>query len=554
MPFLAHSYSQTSIGKKSVSFSGVDRYIKSHSFATKPQFVDYFGNVRRNDTSFVDSKKFSLIEPSKTSFIELNKIDDVETKKQSLIESSKNSTVEKANNNNQAEQIKENVEEAKNIEPIEVSASVNSPVVPQQKPTPVKIEKEITFEHANAAKPAHQEARTLTAQRQFSTQKNNSTQKQNNEVVNLIASDLLRLMKEEIQSKNKSKKVETKTTTTATTSTSTSTTKVNLVKPNRPIDSRISNKSLNSDNSNNLKSVINILKEEISYLKSKSSEQQKNKTNSSEQFEKLKTQAGTLKYLKPSAPPKIATATRILHQASNSPIQANVLVQNTPSPIDANKHEKALPPPHPPQKMFMTEYFQTPTLSTTQSITLRNNISKSESKSSVALLSHTLETETTESLLDHERDEQSVTNESPDNVLISNSNTVQIAQPNQQPKAINLGDLDKEGLKKYRRHLVDLGLIQSRTLSQRTFSMRSNVSVSPSSIIEDLFKTIDTNKTGKISYDTFQKTLLKLNSKLARGYGENELYLFFIELDNNFDGYIDVNDFAKAFKHIDIEH
>ena len=46
-------------------------------------------------------------------------------------------------------------------------------------------------------------------------------------------------------------------------------------------------------------------------------------------------------------------------------------------------------------------------------------------------------------------------------------------------------------------------------------------------IITQIFHTIDRNESGRIDVEEAEKTLLRLNSRLGRGYGEDDVKAFF---------------------------
>jgi Ca2+-binding EF-hand superfamily protein len=70
------------------------------------------------------------------------------------------------------------------------------------------------------------------------------------------------------------------------------------------------------------------------------------------------------------------------------------------------------------------------------------------------------------------------------------------------------------------------------------------------SIIEQIFSTIDIDSNGNISVEEAEKILLRLNSRLNRNYGENEVAQFFHSLDSNRDGKINLNEFKAAFQRL----
>lgn len=70
------------------------------------------------------------------------------------------------------------------------------------------------------------------------------------------------------------------------------------------------------------------------------------------------------------------------------------------------------------------------------------------------------------------------------------------------------------------------------------------------SIIEQIYSTIDIDSNGNISVEEAEKILLRLNSRLNRNYGENEVAQFFHSLDSNRDGQINLNEFKAAFQRL----
>ena len=66
--------------------------------------------------------------------------------------------------------------------------------------------------------------------------------------------------------------------------------------------------------------------------------------------------------------------------------------------------------------------------------------------------------------------------------------------------------------------------------------------------IEQIFSQIDIDSDGNISVEEAEKIFLRLNSRLNRSYGENEVAQFFYSLDSNRDGNINLNEFKLAFQ------
>jgi hypothetical protein len=68
-----------------------------------------------------------------------------------------------------------------------------------------------------------------------------------------------------------------------------------------------------------------------------------------------------------------------------------------------------------------------------------------------------------------------------------------------------------------------------------------------STAVSSIFNQVDRDSNGKISVEEAEKLLLRLNSRLGRNYGENDVRAFFQVLDINQDGLIDFQEFKKAF-------
>ena len=72
-------------------------------------------------------------------------------------------------------------------------------------------------------------------------------------------------------------------------------------------------------------------------------------------------------------------------------------------------------------------------------------------------------------------------------------------------------------------------------------------SSSISSLIEKIFRSIDKDNKGKICVEDAEKILLRLNSRLGRRYGEDDVKVLFATLDINNDGHLDLEEFKRAF-------
>lgn len=65
--------------------------------------------------------------------------------------------------------------------------------------------------------------------------------------------------------------------------------------------------------------------------------------------------------------------------------------------------------------------------------------------------------------------------------------------------------------------------------------------------IDEIFNYIDQCQSGSITLEDAEKILLRINSRLGRRYGEDDVRAFFIALDSDGDGLLDLNDFKRAF-------
>lgn len=125
-------------------------------------------------------------------------------------------------------------------------------------------------------------------------------------------------------------------------------------------------------------------------------------------------------------------------------------------------------------------------------------------------------------------------------------------------QALNLIDLEKEGLSEYRNFLEnnlrklsnsnfystsDVGDYSVAHGITNTYSQADNIET----LIEYIFRSIDRNNNGRISVEDAEKILLRLNSRLDRKYGEDDVRAFFTALDINNDGTLDLKEFKRAF-------
>ena len=130
--------------------------------------------------------------------------------------------------------------------------------------------------------------------------------------------------------------------------------------------------------------------------------------------------------------------------------------------------------------------------------------------------------------------------------------------------ALKLINLEQEGLGAYKGYLARLGVLENSAVQviQASASFGNSAPTTSAStlasgdddalnsLITQIFHTIDRNNHGRINVEDAEKTLLRLNSRLGRNYGENDVRAFFGALDANNDGTLDLNEFKRAFLNI----
>lgn len=131
--------------------------------------------------------------------------------------------------------------------------------------------------------------------------------------------------------------------------------------------------------------------------------------------------------------------------------------------------------------------------------------------------------------------------------------------------ALKLVNLEQEGLGEYKSYLTKMGVIDAQP-TRSTVSFKDLISQAPDlgsitmsaeeesvddealhELITQIFQTIDTKNRGRITVEDAEKTLLRLNSRLGRNYGENDVRAFFGALDCNNDGTLELEEFKRAF-------
>jgi hypothetical protein len=99
---------------------------------------------------------------------------------------------------------------------------------------------------------------------------------------------------------------------------------------------------------------------------------------------------------------------------------------------------------------------------------------------------------------------------------------------------------------------------RATTLISEATSHHSSTTISTShsntshNLIELIFRSIDRQNTGRISVGDAEKILLRLNSRLGRRYGEDDVVALFDSLDENHDQTIDLEEFRKAFHNLNL--
>jgi hypothetical protein len=150
-------------------------------------------------------------------------------------------------------------------------------------------------------------------------------------------------------------------------------------------------------------------------------------------------------------------------------------------------------------------------------------------------------------------------------------------------QALKLVDLDKEGLGQYREQLVRMGISKpisfssmgsvnnnsyashstsaaasasaSTTLGPSSFVPITSTTQAPlgsnitdiSNLLGEIFAKVDRDGNGSLTFEEAEKLLVKLNSRLGRRHGHDDVRAFFETLSVNNDGTISLNEFRRAF-------
>ena len=109
--------------------------------------------------------------------------------------------------------------------------------------------------------------------------------------------------------------------------------------------------------------------------------------------------------------------------------------------------------------------------------------------------------------------------------------------------ALKLVDLESEGLSEYKSLFQPQQIRINEKLSKN--SSKSSI-VSLTATLEALFKAIDKDRSGTISINEAARIVLKINSRLGRSYGEDDVINFMKALDINGDNKITFDEFRNA--------
>lgn len=121
-------------------------------------------------------------------------------------------------------------------------------------------------------------------------------------------------------------------------------------------------------------------------------------------------------------------------------------------------------------------------------------------------------------------------------------------------EALKYVDLDREGLGEYRTQLERLGIRFGGEVSSTSAVVSASASASASGSasissipVEQIFQLIDKDNSGHISVEEAGRILLRVNSRLGRSYGEDNISELFKILDKNGDGKLSLLEFSAIF-------
>ena len=113
--------------------------------------------------------------------------------------------------------------------------------------------------------------------------------------------------------------------------------------------------------------------------------------------------------------------------------------------------------------------------------------------------------------------------------------------------ALNLVDLEREGLVEYRYLLKQLAPTESNgSITSASYS----TSNSSSNVINlgELFSTVDIDRNNTVSFEDAEKLLARLNGRLGRRMGDDEVKQFFHSIDLTSEGRVDIYEFKHQFE------